>query len=430
MTEAARKGKTHYVPTSGIPELREAARRKLARVNGIELPGADAVTVTNGAMHGLHVVFAALLDDGDEVLLPDPMWTEVAENVRLAGGVAVGVPLRAAEGYHYSAAEIEARVTPRTRAVFVNTPHNPTGAVLDRDALLAILDVAHRRGLWVVSDEAYEDVLYAPHAHHSLAALAQQAYGVGSDTAARVVTIQSFSKSHAMSGVRVGLVATPHPLLGERLPKIARCTVNNVNSLAQWGAVAALDGPQTHLPLMREAYAERRALMLDALAGVDGVRAFAPEGGFFVWAELDPSVYARLGTTDADALCDRLADAGIGSAPGAAFTVDRASRHRDDALRFSFSCDTAMVREGVTLLRAALGGAPVASAAPPAASSRPRARTAPEAARSTVGASASARGMPDFPASAARSANGAPTAPLDATTLQPPQPRVRQSAML
>ena len=390
MARAARDGKTHYGPTSGIPELRAAMRRKLAAVNGIALPSDDAVFVTNGAMHALFVTFAALLDAGDEVLLPDPMWTEVAENVRLADGVPVGVPITAADDFAYTPAAIERRVGPRTKAIYLNTPHNPTGAVLGRAALLGILDIAERRGLWVVTDEAYEDVLYPPAEHLSIAALAQQRYGAESDVARRCVSIFSFSKSHAMSGLRVGYVVTTDHAVQERLPKIIRCTVNNVNSLAQWGAAAALDGPRDHLAAMRDEYAVRRALLLDALADVDGVRPFAPPGGFFVWAELDPALYARLGVADADALCDLLAEQGIGSAPGSAFAVGSGSTHCRDALRFSFSCDTAMVREGAAALRAALRGESVdeataavraAAAAPAPAAPAPSApATAPDGA--------------------------------------------------
>ncbi|HZF68649.1 MAG TPA: aminotransferase class I/II-fold pyridoxal phosphate-dependent enzyme [Gemmatirosa sp.] len=364
MAAAARAGKTHYGPTCGIPELRAAARRKLADVNGIALPGDDAVFVTNGAMHALFVAFAALLEPGDEVLLPDPMWTEVAENVRLAEGVPVGVPLHEADGYAYEARAIEARVTRRTKAIYLNTPHNPTGAVLSREQQLALLDVAARRGLWIVSDEAYEDVVFAPARHWSIAALAQETYGVDSDVARRCVSIFSFSKSHAMSGLRVGLVATSDPVLRDRLPKVIRCTINNVNSLAQWGAVAALEGPRDHLAAMRDEYLVRRDMLLDALSGIAEVRAFVPQGGFMCWAALDPSLYARLGVTDADALSDRLADLGIGSAPGSAFAVESSSTHCRDALRLSFSCATPMVRDGAAALRAALGGAPAATLPP------------------------------------------------------------------
>jgi aspartate aminotransferase len=339
---AAAAGKTHYVPNNGIPELRGALATKVRERNRLPLVTADDVFLTNGAMHALFATFSALLTPGDEVVLPDPMWTEVAENVRLAGGIPVGVPLSAADGYAYDPAAIERAITPRTVAIFVNTPHNPTGAVSDRETLGAILELARRHDLWVVSDEAYEDVIFAPSVHHSIGALA------GPDDT-RVVSIFSFSKSHAMAGLRTGYVVTRAPILHSRLPKLLRCTINGVNSIAQWAALAAVTGDDRQGDAMRAEYRVRRDLMLRALEGIPGVRPFTPRGSFFVWAELDPSVYARLGVQDADELSAKLAAAGIGSAPGEAFGASCA-----DAIRFSFSCDTAMVAQGSAALREAL----------------------------------------------------------------------------
>ena len=348
IADAAARGQTHYPPNNGIPALRAAITRKLSQVNGIALPDEDCVYVTNGSMHGLFVTFTSLLDAGDEVILPDPMWTEVAENVRLAGGVAVGVPLRAEDGFAYDPDAIARHVTMRTKAIFVNTPHNPTGAVIERERLLAILRIADARGLWIISDEAYEDVIYAPHVHHSLAALAQRHVPGLAD---RVVSLWSFSKSHAMSGLRVGYLATTSPELRDRIPKVLRCSINGVNSVAQWAATAALEGPRDHLESMRTEYAARRDLMLGALSGIEGVRPFVPGGGFYLWCELEPALYARLGVQDADELSRRLADVGMGSAPGDAF-----GHQCKDAIRFAYSCSTEMVRTGTPVLRAMLAG--------------------------------------------------------------------------
>jgi aspartate aminotransferase len=339
---AAAQGKTHYVPNNGIPELRTALASKVRAKNGLPAVTADDVFLTNGAMHALFATFNALLTPGDEVVLPDPMWTEVAENVRLAGGIPVGVPLSAADGFAYDPAAIERAITPRTVAIFVNTPHNPTGAVSGRDTLAAILEIARRHDIWIVSDEAYEDVIFAPHTHHSIGALVEP-------DETRVVSIYSFSKSHAMAGLRTGYIVTRAPVLHSRLPKLLRCTINGVNSIAQWAALAAITGDDRQADAMRAEYLVRRDIMLDALTGIPGVRPFAPRGSFFVWVELDPSVYARLGVQDADELSARLAEQGIGSAPGDAFGASCA-----DAIRFSFSCDTAMVREGSMALREAL----------------------------------------------------------------------------
>ncbi len=339
---AGRAGKTHYIPNNGIPQLRDALAAKVRDRNGLAGVGSDDIFVTNGAMHALFVTFGALLVPGDEVIVPDPMWTEVVENIRMAGGVPVGVELSAADDFEYRTDRIEAAITPRTRAIFLNTPHNPTGAILSRERLLEIVSLARANGLWIISDEAYEDVLYEPWTHTSIGALA-------GDYADRVISIFSFSKSHAMSGLRVGYIVTTSHAMHSRIPKLLRCTINGVNSLAQWGALAAVQGPNEHLRAMCTEYAERREIMLFALSGLPGIRAFAPHGAFFVWAELDASAYARLGVPDAAALAEKLAEAGIGSAPGDAFGETCAN-----AMRFAFSCDTAMVRDGSVLLRAAL----------------------------------------------------------------------------
>ena len=382
LADAAARGQTHYPPNSGIPALRQAIRRKLARVNGIPLDDERGIHVTNGSMHALFVTFAALLDPGDEVILPDPMWTEVAEHVRLAGGYAAGIPLAEADGYGYDPDAIARHVTLRTKAIFVNTPHNPTGAVLDRERLLAILRLADARGLWVVSDEAYEDVIYPPHGHHSLAALARRHVPGVAD---RVVSVWSFSKSHAMSGLRVGYLLTTDAALGDRIPKVLRCSINGVNAPAQWAATAALEGPRDHLEGMRTEYARRRDLMLAALSGLDGVRPFVPGGGFYLWCALDPSLYRRLGVADADALSRRLAAHGVGSAPGDAF-----GESCRDALRFAYSCATEMVERGAPVLRALLAGersladdaaAAGGAAAPPVSADRATLPAAPAAAR-------------------------------------------------
>ncbi|HET9799942.1 MAG TPA: pyridoxal phosphate-dependent aminotransferase [Gemmatimonadaceae bacterium] len=343
VTKAGAAGKTHYIPNSGIPELRKALAEKVVRKNGLAGVTDEDIFLTNGAMHALYVTFGALLSPGDEVILPDPMWTEVAENIRLAGGVTVGVPLRAEHDFEYDTAEIEAAITPRTVAIFLNTPQNPTGAVLSEQTLREIADIAKRHDLWLVSDEAYEDVIYEPHVHHSIGSF------VSPEQSEKVISIFSFSKSYAMSGLRTGYIVTKSPLLHDRIPKLLRCTINGVNSLAQWAALAAVVGDQSQLASMRAEYLERRDALIAALSKIEGVRPFTPRGAFYVWAELDPSLYQRLGVADAADLSDKLAAIGIGSAPGIAF-----GQTCEDAIRFAYSCATPMVKEGAAALTKAL----------------------------------------------------------------------------
>jgi aspartate aminotransferase len=348
MCEAARAGRTHYVPNAGIPELRNALKFKADRINGIPVESIENVFVTNGAMHALFAVFQAVLDPGSEVLLPDPMWTEVAENIRLAGGRPVYVPLRREDNYEYDPGEIERRITPQTRAIFVNTPHNPTGAVLSASKLGDIIDVARQHDLWIVSDEAYEHVIYEPHQHYSIASLA-------GDWAPRVLSVFSFSKSHAMAGLRVGCLIAHTQQVVERLHKILRCSINGVSSLAQWGALAALQGNNRHQNVMLDEYRKRRDILLSALEGIAGVRTFVPRGTFFAWTELDRSLFERLGIETTEQLSEILCAEGVGNTPGDAFGPESAT-----AMRFSYSCDTKMVEEGAQVLRnVLLAGSPL-----------------------------------------------------------------------
>ncbi|MHA2089521.1 MAG: pyridoxal phosphate-dependent aminotransferase [Candidatus Kariarchaeaceae archaeon] len=342
MSDALISGKTHYTPNAGILELRTAIKEKLALKNNIDLPSPDSIYVTNGAMNGLFATFTSVLDPGDEVILPDPMWTEIAENIRLGGGIPVSVPLLAENDYEYSVSDIEDKISKKTKAIFLNTPHNPTGAVLSKDTLKHIIDLASSHGLWIISDEAYEDVVYKPHEHHSAASLAP-------DYLEKIISVFSFSKSYAMPGLRSGYIATTSALLQSRIPKVLRCSINGVNSISQWGCVAALAGDQSQIQMMRTEFAKRRDILFDALKTIPGFSPFYPRGAFYIWVQLDPVIYDRLELANADEISNHLASKGIGSTPGDAF-----GRHSKDALRFAFSCDTKMVEEGAKRLKEVL----------------------------------------------------------------------------
>lgn len=346
IARAAKEGKTHYIPNDGIPELKKELKLKLETKNGIRLPSADNIFVTNGAMHALYVVWQCLLEPGDEVIVPDPMWTEAVENIRLAEARPVPVVLSHEDSYLYRPEAIEEKITSMTKAIFVNSPHNPTGAVLPKEALIGILRLAEKHGLHIVTDEAYEDIVYDTK-HYSLAALAEQ-QGL-SELANRIISVFSFSKSYAMSGLRVGYIVARQERIRERISKLLRCTINGVNSVAQWAAIEALRTDRSHLDGMLKEYRERREMMLSALTGIPGLEPFKPEGAFYLWCRIDPSLYTRLGVKDADALSNELAEAGIGSAPGDSF-----GQHCEDAIRFAYSCGTALVKEGTQALSEAL----------------------------------------------------------------------------
>ena len=338
MEKALRDGMTHYTASTGIPQLREAILRKVTTQNGLQVDNADQIIVTSGGMNGLYIIFRSILNLGDEVILPDPMWTEIAENIRLSGGKPVPVQLREEQDYQYDVATIEAAITPRTRVIFINTPHNPTGAVASRATLEGIAKLAEKHDLTIVSDEAYEHVIFDNQPHISIGSLP----GMQD----RTISVYSMSKTYAMSGLRVGYVVATQPLMLDRLKKMVRCTINGVNSVAQHGAVAALNGPQDATLAMAVEYQKRRDTLLDALAESPYVRAFKPEGAFYVWCRIAPDWPGYDGARDDWSMTNYLIDeAGIGSAPGSAFGAVGAGH-----IRFAFSCSTAQVEGAAKLL--------------------------------------------------------------------------------
>lgn len=339
--KALRDGHTHYTAGAGIKPLREALYRKLAESNGIPVASPESVLVTNGAMHALYIVFRALCVPGDEILVPDPTWTETADNVALAGGVPVRVPIRAEDGYRYTADSIAPYVTPATRAIVINSPHNPTGAVCSRADLEGIVRLADAHGIFVVSDEAYEHVIYDGREHVSPGSLG---YG-------RVISIFSMSKSYAMSGLRVGYLAVDDPVLLERMAKLLRCTINGVNSATQYGAIAAIEGPQDATRAMAAEYQKRRDMLFAALADVEFLHPFRPEGAFYLWARIDERWRGRDGQTGGWAMTEHLIDAAsIGSAPGEVFGPGG-----EGHVRFAFSCSTDQIEEAARRLPSLFG---------------------------------------------------------------------------
>jgi len=345
MEKALRDGLTHYTASTGIPLLRNAILKKVTTENGLSVPSADNVVVTNGGMHGLYVLFRAMLEAGDEVILPDPMWTEIAENIRLGGGIPVPVRLHPENGYQYDPDEIEAAITPRTRAIFVNTPHNPTGAVASRVTLERIANLAANHNLTLISDEAYEHVIFDGQQHVSLGSLAA-AHG-------RTVSVYSMSKTYAMSGLRMGYLVVTDDLLLERLKKLVRCTINGVNSVTQYGAAAALDGPQDATRAMAAEYQSRRDMLLAALEESPHLEPFKPGGAFYLWAKIKGDWPGYQGKTDDWSMTNYLIDrVGVGSSPGSAFGAAGAGH-----IRFAFSCSTEQVSEAAGLIPAALKAA-------------------------------------------------------------------------
>jgi len=313
--------------------------------NGLNVSGPDSVVVTNGAMHGLYILIRAMLDPGDQVIVPDPMWNEVCDNIILAGGIPVPVNLRAEDAYQYDPQAIEAAITARTRAIFVNTPHNPTGSVADLTTLEAMAAVAEKYNLRLVSDEAYEHVIFDGRKHASLGSI-PAAQG-------RTISVFSMSKTYAMSSLRLGYLVLNDTATLDRIKKLVRCTINSVNSVTQYGAAAALNRPQDATRWMAQEYEMRRDVLFDALEESPYLKAFKPQGAFYLWARILPDWPGYGGKADGWSMTNYLIDqTAIGSTPGSAFGPAGAEH-----IRFAFSCSTAQINEAAGLLPGVLRAA-------------------------------------------------------------------------
>ena len=273
-----RAGATHYVNSLGIAPLREAIAAKLGRENGVRVSPGDGVIVTPGAKFAILLALLGHLDPGDEVLVQDPSWVSYSAMIRLAEGVAVPVPTLSEEGFRLRAEALRRAVTPRTRAIIVNHPVNPTGHVLDGGEIEAIAVLANERDLLVISDEIYERISFPGAVHQSL--------GVRPDLAERTVTVNGFSKTYAMTGWRLGYVAGPVELI-RPLRKVQGHSIYCVAPFVQEAGVAALTGPQDCVAAMQGEYLRRRDAFLRGVGDVPGVHVTAPEGAFYVFPRFD-----------------------------------------------------------------------------------------------------------------------------------------------
>lgn len=281
MTRAIADNRTHYLPTTGLPRLRELLVEKMRRKNGIPIERVDDVIPTNGGTHAIWAVFHALFEPGDELIVPDPEWPPTMAIAMAAKATPVAVPLYERLGWRWDLDELEAAITPRTRAIYVNSPNNPTGGVLTRADLERIAAMAQEHDLWVLSDEAYEDVLFRGE-HVSIASLPGMYE--------RTIPLYTFSKSYAMTGLRLGYFALADKTLRDRAVKVVAYTTSNVNSVAQYGGIGALEGSQDCIVQFRDELRERRDLfyagLADAAPGI--LSGEPPDGAFYAFVKIDP----------------------------------------------------------------------------------------------------------------------------------------------
>ena len=346
MHRAIDENRSHYLPTTGVPRLLELLAAKLRAANGIPVGGPEEVMVTTGGIHGLYLVFQALLEPGDEVVVPDPAWPPCMGNIVAARGVPVACPLHEDLGWRYDFAELEARITPRTRAVYVNSPHNPTGGVLTRADLEAISALCRERRLWLVSDEAYEHVVFDDAQHLSPASLPEMYE--------RTISLFTFSKSYAMTGLRLGYVAARDPQLRDRMKKALFYTCSNVASVVQYGGIGALEGAQDCVEAFRAELEARRDLFYTGIRdhAADLFSGEPPRGAFYAFLRIGPGWQARqppAGASLSWGVTEHLISrARVGCVPGADFGANG-----EGYIRFCFARERAELTGAIESMRTA-----------------------------------------------------------------------------
>jgi aspartate aminotransferase len=294
MTRAIADNHTHYVQTTGLPRLRELIAAKLRDVNGIPIDDIEDVLVTNGGIHGLYILCLSLLDPGDEVLVPDPAWPPAVGNILAARGVPVGYKLHESTGWQPDLDEVEAAITPKTRVLYINSPSNPTGGVLTLAYLERLASIAHAHDFWVISDEAYEDVVFEGRPTSAAgAATVRKHVSIASMPGMykRTLPLYTFSKTYAVTGLRLGYIAIRDAVIRDRAKKILFYTSSNVSSVVQYGGIGALEGPQDCIDTFRTELRERRDLFyrgIEESAG-DVFSGQPPAGAFYAFLRIDPA---------------------------------------------------------------------------------------------------------------------------------------------
>lgn len=337
---AAIDPKNHrYTPAAGLPELREAIAEKTARDSGLTV-SASQIIVTNGGKQAVYQAFQALLDEGDEVLVPAPYWTTYPEAIALAGGVTVGVFAGADQGYRVTVDQLEAALTPRTKVLLFVSPSNPTGAVYSAEEARAIGEWALERGLWVVADEIYQNLTYevdrAPSITEVVPGLANQ-----------TILVNGVAKTYAMTGWRLGWMVSPADITAAAANLQSHLS-SNVSNISQRAAIAALAGDQSIVSDMKKAYARRRDLMVAELSKINGFVVPEPGGAFYVYADVTALLGREWGGQRIDStlqLADYILDtAEVAVVPGEAFGPS-------GYLRFSYALGDDELLEGIERLQ-------------------------------------------------------------------------------
>jgi len=323
---AMAKGMTKYTPSSGTPELRQAIAEKLARANSIQYKPSQVIVSCGGKHSCFNVVFATC-NPGDEVIIPAPYWLSYPEMAKMAAAKPVFISTSDATQFKITPDQLRAAITPRTRLFILNSPSNPTGSVYTRAEIEALGRVCVEKGVLVMSDEIYENLIYDDAEHSSLASFGPEFYAI-------TVTVNGLSKAYSMTGWRLGYLAAPEPI-AKAVDAVQSHSTSNPTSFAQAGGLAAINGPQDHLALWRAEFTKRRAYMLQRLNAIPGVSCINAKGAFY----LLPNI-GKVGLKPLDFAQQLLEEEKVAVVPGEAFGTDQ-------HIRLSYACSMSNIEKGL-----------------------------------------------------------------------------------
>ncbi|MEM9924289.1 MAG: pyridoxal phosphate-dependent aminotransferase [Cyanobacteria bacterium P01_D01_bin.50] len=323
------EGKTKYGPAAGEPSLRKAIARKLQSENNLDYQ-AENIIVTNGGKHSLFNLMQALIEPGDEVIIPAPYWVSYPEMVKLVGGNPVIVTSDETTGYKINPKTLRESITPKTKLFVLNSPSNPTGMVYTPEEIKALAEVIVEKDILVVSDEIYEKIVYDGAKHLSIGSL-------NSEIFARTIVSNGFAKGYSMTGWRLGYLAAPVELI-KAATIVQGHSTSNVCTFAQYGAIAALSESQDCVEEMRQAFAKRRKVMLERINAIPGLNCAQPDGAFYLFPDI-----SKTGLKSLEFCKTLLEEHQVAVIPGVAFGAD-------NNIRLSYATDMATIEKGMDRL--------------------------------------------------------------------------------
>ncbi|NPA13464.1 MAG: pyridoxal phosphate-dependent aminotransferase [Aquificae bacterium] len=334
--KALKEGKTRYTPAAGIPELREGVAKRLKEKNNIEYSPSEVV-ITPGAKMGLYEVFTILLNPGDEVIVPAPYWVSYTEQIKMCDGTPVIVQTEEKDGFVITADKIKEAITPKTKALVLNTPSNPTGAVIPKEELEKIAKLCVENNILIVSDECYEEFCYDGE-HTSIASLSPEVREI-------TFTVNAFSKSYSMTGWRLGWVAAPEKYI-KKILIVQSQTISNPTSFAQYGALAALEDKGKFPAMMKEEFRKRRDYVVEQFLSIPGITCSVPRGAFYVFPNISAYIKGDI-KNDIDFTTYLLEEAKVAVVPGSAFG-------KEGYIRLSYATSMDNIKEGMDRIKKAL----------------------------------------------------------------------------